>query len=91
MAKGDESKFESSLTPQYQKRFMQEAGTQTTPGQIAVGNRQKANQIGSFQVYTREILSGDEVVLFLRSPRHGNASVKVKKIKGQWKMDEEPH
>jgi uncharacterized protein (TIGR03435 family) len=91
MAKGDEDKFLTSLTPQYQKRFKQEDGKRGTPAQIAAGNRQKANQIGAFQIHNRETLSNDEVILFLRTPGHGNASVKLKRIKAEWKMDEEPH
>lgn len=91
MSAGDLKAFLACLTPDFQKGFMVKEGGGKSEGTIAAENKRNAAKIVAFQVTSKEALSDDETILYLRSTRLGHAQVAMKKIKGEWKMDGEPH
>jgi uncharacterized protein (TIGR03435 family) len=84
MNRGNVPNFLDCLTPDFRQHFKVSSAT-------AGENRHKAAEIVAYQIISEELVSDDETVLYIRSARLGNGQVIMKKIKSQWKMDEEPH
>ena len=94
MKAGDLKTFLDCCTPDYQKRFMQDAhrgGKLQTDEQIIAGNRHKAEEIEAFEIVGNQVISDDQEVLYVRAPKHGIGRVTMKKIDGEWKANDEPH
>ena len=53
-------------------------------------NIQIAAMIEDFQVVSNEVVAPDEAILHFHSRRLGNASVPMKKIQGEWKINRKP-
>jgi uncharacterized protein (TIGR03435 family) len=89
MRQPDPKAYLAALTPTYQKHVVQADWKKYSQIKIAAANNHKATQIAAFQVLSKEIISDDECVLYVRSTRLGDGRVRMKNINGEWKMDQE--
>jgi RNA polymerase sigma factor (sigma-70 family) len=87
MRQGDVKSLHMSYTPEFRDQFMATAGKGKSEAEISAMFVQIAGMIMDFEVVRTETVSSDEVVLHFRSARMGNASVSLKKIGGEWKMN----
>jgi uncharacterized protein YbbK (DUF523 family) len=49
--------------------------------------QKEATQIAAYLIASNQIVSADECILHIRSPKIGNGKVRIKKINGEWKVD----
>ncbi len=89
MNQGDVDAYFACLTPDFLKHFMQTDGKGQSDDQIAAHLKNNAAEVVAFQIVSKEQLSDSEAVLYVRSTRLGNAHVTMKRINGEWKMDED--
>jgi len=87
MGKGDMKTFLESLTPEFQSQYMETAGKGKSESELGAINTKIAAMIGDFQTVSNEVKSSDEAILHFHSGRMGNASVPMKKIQGEWKIN----
>jgi RNA polymerase sigma factor (sigma-70 family) len=87
MSKGDMKMVLASFTPEFQKAFMETAGKGKSESDLAAQNIKIAAMIGSFQDISNEVISSDETILHFLSSRMGAATVPMKKIEGEWKIN----
>ena len=66
---------------------METAGKGKSDSELAAMFIQIAGMIGDFQIVSNEMTTTDEAILHFRARRMGNASVPMKKIGGEWKMN----
>jgi RNA polymerase sigma factor (sigma-70 family) len=87
MRQGDVKALHGSYTPEFRSQFMATVGKGKSEAEVAAMFIQIANRLGNFEVVNNESVSSDEVILHFRSDRIGNASVPLKKIGGEWKVN----
>jgi len=87
MSQGDMKMVLASFTPEFQKAFMETAGKGKSESDLAAQNIKIAAMIGNFQAVSNEVTSSDEAILHFHSSRMGDATVPMKKIQGEWKIN----
>jgi RNA polymerase sigma factor (sigma-70 family) len=87
MSKGDMKMVLASFTPEFQKAFMETAGKGKSESDLAAQNIKIAAMIGNFQAVSNEVISSDETILHFLSSQMGAATVPMKKIEGEWKIN----
>ncbi len=87
MSKGDIKTLTSSYTTEFRNQFMETAGKGKSDNELTALFAQIAGMIGDFQAVSNEVVSSDEVILHFRSGRMGMASVPMKKILSEWKIN----
>jgi RNA polymerase sigma factor (sigma-70 family) len=87
MSKGDMKTISASYTPGFQASLMETAGKGKSDAELSAMFIQIAGMIGDFQVIRNETVSSDEAILHFRAGRMGNASVPLKKIGSEWKIN----
>lgn len=88
MSKGDMKTLTAGYTPEFQAQFMETAGNGKSDSQLGAMFTQVAGIIGDFQIDRQETVSSDELILHFRSSGQlGNASVPMKKIGNEWKIN----
>jgi len=88
-SQGDAKAFAEAETPEYR----QQSRAKETKTEAQVSRQLKSaahDKIRGFEVISRETISDDEVILHVRAADPGYAQVRLKKIDGLWKVDEEP-
>ena len=87
MSKGDVNALAACFTPEFSDRFMETARKQKTDDELAAMFVKVAATFGNFRVTRREMLTNDELILHLWSTHIGDASVPMKKVEGEWKIN----
>jgi hypothetical protein len=87
MSQGDLNALRESCTPEFRERHLAALAKTKSESQLAATFKQAAAMIGNFQIVREEFLSGDELILHIYSDRVQNASVRLKRIDGEWKID----
>ena len=87
MSKGDVKTLRASFVLEFQNQFMETTGKGKSDAELSAKSIQLANAIGDFEVVRQEVVSSDEVILHFHSARVGNASVPLKKVGSEWKVN----
>lgn len=87
MSQGDMKMVLASFTPDFQSQYMATAGKGKSGPELGAMNAKIAAMIGEFQAVSNQVVSGDEAIVHFRSSQLGEASVPMKRIQGEWKID----
>ena len=87
MSRGDINALRESFTPEFRERHLTAMAKGKSESQLAATFQQAATMIGNFQIVQEEFLSEDELIMHIHSDRIQNASVRLKKIDGEWKIN----
>jgi len=86
LEQGDLKTFLNQFTAE--SRQVEIKGIGTRSDTVIESNMQKeATQIAAYLIASNQIVSTDECILHIRSPKIGNGKVRIKKINGEWKVD----
>lgn len=87
MSRGDIKTLHQSYTAEFRDQFMATAGKGKSEKEIVALFVQISGMLQGFQFQSNQPVSADEAILHIRSPRFGNASVPLKKIGDEWKLN----
>jgi RNA polymerase sigma factor (sigma-70 family) len=87
MRQGDVKSLHLSYTSEFRDQFLATAGKGKSEAEISDMFVKIAASIWDFEVLSKEPVSSDEVILHFRSARLGTASVPLKKVGSEWKMN----
>jgi RNA polymerase sigma factor (sigma-70 family) len=87
MSKGDLKTIQASYTTEFRDQFMEGAGKGKTDSDLLVMFSQIAGAMGDFQILRKEQAPDGRLILHVRSMRVGDATVPMKKIGNEWKID----
>jgi hypothetical protein len=87
MSKGDLHALSAVYTPEMQAQFMETAGKGKSDSELSAMLTQIAGAIWDFEVIRQEPVSSDQVILHFHSARINNATVPMKKIGSEWKVN----
>jgi RNA polymerase sigma factor (sigma-70 family) len=87
MSKGDIKTLTVCYTTEFANKFKETAWKGKTDNELVGMFTQMAGMIGDFQAVSNEVVSSDETILHFHSSRIGDASVPMKKIENEWKIN----
>jgi RNA polymerase sigma factor (sigma-70 family) len=86
MRKGDMKTIQASYTPEFRNQFMETAGKGKSDAELLAMFSQIAGALSEVSIERKEQV-GEQLILHIRSTRIGAASVPMKKLDGEWKID----
>ena len=84
--KGDFQALLNSVTPEYRSQIEKHGETRTEI-EKATNMQKEATQVAAYQIVRNEVVSADECILHILSPRLGKGKVTLKRIGNEWKWD----
>jgi hypothetical protein len=87
MNRGDLKALMESLTPEFRDKFLATTAKSNSEAQLSASYKQAAAMIGNYRIESKEVVSDDEMILHIRSPRILYGAVPMKKVDGQWKVN----
>jgi RNA polymerase sigma factor (sigma-70 family) len=85
MRQGDLKGFLACLPPNGQSNYMATVGK--SESEIIAMNIKIAGMIADLQITSNQVVSSDSVILHFRSTRLGHATLPMKQIRGEWKIN----
>ncbi len=87
MKVGDVKTVEQSYTTEFGQQFMTTAGKGMSNRELVTMFQQIASMLENSKIISKEDTSDDEMIIHIRAPRMGFASVPMKKVGDEWKIN----
>ena len=87
VSSGDLEGFLECLPPKGQSNYVATVGKGKSDHDLIAINRKIAEMISDFQITSNQVVAGNRVILHFHSRRLGNASLPMRQVQGEWKID----